>query len=52
LIMGASEGSATPPPAEAEGEIQEADSVRTQTATRSREADPKRSSVMSRVRIL
>jgi hypothetical protein len=50
--MGASEGSATPAPAEAGGGIQEADSVRAQAVRRSREADPKRSSLMSRVRIL
>jgi hypothetical protein len=52
--MGASEGSATPPPpAEAAGEIHEADRV-TRRATRmvTREADRKKISVVSRVRII
>jgi hypothetical protein len=54
LIMGASEGSATAtPPAEADGGIHEADRVMRRTAAMmSREADRKRISVVSRVRIL
>jgi hypothetical protein len=52
--MGASEGSATAtPPAEADGGIHEADRVMRRTAAMmSREADRKRISVVSRVRIL
>jgi hypothetical protein len=54
LIMGASEGSATPaPPAEADRGIHEADKVmRSRAATMTREADRKRISVVSRLRIL
>jgi hypothetical protein len=54
LIMGASEGSATAtPPAEADGGIHEADRVmRRRAATMTLEADRKRISVVSRVRIL
>jgi hypothetical protein len=51
--MGASEGSATPtPPAETGDGIQEADKVIAKAATMAREADRKRNSVVSRVRIL
>jgi len=53
LIMGASEGSATPPaPADAGGAIQVADKVKLKAATMAREADRNTNSVMSRVRIL
>jgi hypothetical protein len=52
--MGAREGSATPaPPAEADRGIHEADKVmRSRAATMTREADRKRISVVSRLRIL
>jgi hypothetical protein len=52
LIMGASEGSATAtPPAEADGEIHEADRVMMRTATMD-STDRKRTSVAKGVRIL